>query len=233
MKKQQKIIEINEEKNIELAKLRSDHTSCCAYYAAERYTVKSNYAKLLQGVTDENKRGDLRADRAMKIAEIDMKERASKAMYEREVAELLSSTAVKKTAATDDPEPEKLQPQQQETVRCDGSEHSARIVARRLINKMPHITRGGSLSVSVLRQDNGEFFVSVNQIGKTSNTFTNATFSKLDGEEKESDFVEKARKLFAGESESGNSHVAEPLSRALDAIFGGNPVKDRKEGGDE
>ena len=60
--------------------------------------------------------------------------------------------------------------------------------------------------------------------------------------ETEAAFVERVRELFG--SEIGNSHVAEPIAGALDAVFGGNPVeqvdnlisdtvKNGKEGGDE
>ena len=60
----------------------------------------------------------------------------------------------------------------------------------------------------------------------------------------EAAFVERARRMFAEEPESGNSHVAEPMASALDAVFGGNPVeqveslisdtvKDGKEGDNE
>lgn len=136
MKKAQKIIEINNEKNIKIANERAEYAEQREGFAAERYTVKAECADMLKGVTDENKRGDILATRAARIAEIDMNERRCEARHKRKVAMVLLSAADKIKEAEDDPEPENQQPAEKPVVWVDGSHHSAVITARRILNKL-------------------------------------------------------------------------------------------------
>lgn len=219
MKKEEKIIKIRTAAKMKLANLK-----------AEMMTAKSEaaqtHADIMAGRTDkcDNERfNEIERFKAEKMAiEADFYNKKAALYAETE-------TACQEAVDDDDPEPEQEpKPEHdkpQQTVYCDGSELSARIVARRLINKMPRVPRGGSLSVCILRQENGEFFVWVTEIGENTDTYIATTFSKFDDEKKEADFVERARRMFVGEQESGNSHVAEPMAHALDAVFGGNPVE--------
>ena len=181
----------------------------------------------------EQKIIELRRAAKLKVSELETKIKQVKAECEKQCS-----------SAEDDQEPENEQPQQQ-TVYCDGSEYSARIVAQRLINKMPHIPKDGFLFVHIIRKKDGDFFVGVTESGESVDKHIDINFTKnTHTANVEAAFVERARRMFAEEQESGNSHVAEPLSRALDAVFGGNPVdqvdnlisdtiKDGKEGGNE
>jgi hypothetical protein len=188
-----------------------------------------------------------------KLADVNKKYESTVAKHKAEIIKIKSECERECAAAEDDPELETetendvtvkgFQPQ--ETVYCDGSEHAARIVARRMINKMPHVQKGGSLSVNIIHDNDGIFFVGVFEQGEKKEDSISTTFAKsYHDAEFEADFMEKARKLFDKEPESGNSHVAEPMARVLDSFFGGNPVeqvdnliadtvKSGKEGGNE
>lgn len=139
MKKEQKIIEINNEKNIKLANERAEYAEQREGFAAGRYSVKADCAELMRGVTDENKRGDILANRAARIAKIEMMERDCEARHRRKVAMILLSAADKIKEAEGDPEEEKPQPSKDPTVWLDGSHHSAVITARRILNKLPKL----------------------------------------------------------------------------------------------
>ena len=168
------------------------------------------------------------------------------AQLKYEIQQTKSECEKKCATAEDDPEPDNEQPQpQQETVYCDGSENTARIVARRLINKMPRVKCEGALFVHIVCDADGDYFVSVSEQNARSANYISTIFSK-DGhcEKSEAQFVERARKIFKANEDEASTKAAEPLSRALDAVFGGNPVeqvdnlisdtvKDRKEGENE
>ena len=181
----------------------------------------------------EQKIIELRRAAKLKVSELETKIKQVKAECEKQCS-----------SAEDDQEPENEQPQQQ-TVYCDGSEYSARIVAQRLINKMPHIPKDGFLFVHIIAKKDGDFFVGVTESGESVDKHIDINFTKnTHTANVEAAFVERARRMFAEEPESGNSHVAEPMASALDAVFGGNPVeqveslisdtvKDGKEGDNE
>lgn len=238
MKKEQKIIELRTAAKLKVAELRTKIAFAHSEATGERARLMTERAAALYGLkADSTERFDVLAKYRAKLARSNEKLAATLAQLKYEIQQTKSRCEQLCAAAEDDPEPENEQPRQ-ETVYCDGSEHSARIVARRLINKMPHVPEGGSMSVSVIRQDNGEFFVSASEIVKNTDKFVVATFSKvIHDEHYEDDFIRKAYDMFRPCDNKGNSHVAEPFSRALDAVFGGNPLDDiptaRKEGGDE
>lgn len=244
MKKEQKIIELRTAAKIKVAELRTKIAFAHSEAAGERARIMSERAEELNGLKAEStERFDVLAKYRAKLARSNERMAATVAQLKYEIMQTKSGCEQLCAAAEDDPEPAK---EQQETVYCNGSEYSARIVARRLINKMPHIPEKGYLNVHIIADtyaDKQEYFVSVSY-GDRMNHATEIFSNKRHTAELESDFVEKARRLFAEERESGNSHVAAPMARALDAIFGGDPVEeadnlisdtvnDRKEGGDE
>ena len=246
MKKQQKIIELRTAAKRKVAEIETRIAFARSEAAAKRSSLMWERAAELDGVeAGSTERFDVLAKYRAKIAGVNEQLAATVAQLKYEIQQTKSECEKMCSEAKDDPEPEKEQ-QQQETVYCDGSEHSARIVARRIINKMPHVPAGGYLYVHIVEDcyaDNHEYFVSVT-FGDRLNHETEIFAPKRHTAEFESAFMEKARRLFAYEPESGNSHVAEPLSSALDAVFGGNPVeqvenlisdtiKGGKEGGNE
>lgn len=241
MKKQQKIIELRTAAKLKVSELETKIAFARSEAASERSRLMLERAAEMDGLeAGSTERYDVLAKYRAKLAGVNEKMEVKVAQLKYEIQQAKAECEQQCAAAEDDPEPEKEQSQQ--TVYCDGSEHSARIVARRLINKMPHIQKGGYLFVHIISNDGG-YFVGVSEQGEGD--YTSTVFSKDDHCEKsESAFVEKARRLFAEEPESGNSHVAEPMASALDALFGGNPVeqvdnlisdtvKDRKEGENE
>jgi hypothetical protein len=252
MKKQQKIIELRTAAKLKVAEIKTKIAFVRSDYEAERAGLLWRRAKALEGLEAESaERYDVLNLYRAKLADVNKNYESTVAKHKAEIMKIKSECERECAAAEDDPESETdtdvtvkgFRPQ--ETVYCDGSEHSARIVARRLINKMPHVQKGGSLSVNIIHDNDGIFFVGVFEQGEKKEDYISTTFAKsYHDAEFEADFMEKARKLFEKEPESGNSNVAEPISRALDAFFGGNPVeqvdnlisdtiKDGKEGGNE
>lgn len=244
MKKEQKIIELRTASKLRISELRTKIAFAHSEAAGERARIMTERSEELNGLkADSTERFDVLAKYRAKLARLQEKNSATVAQLKYEIQQTKSGCEKLCAAAEDDPEPAK---EQQETVYCDGSEYSARIVARRLINKMPHVPAKGYLNVHIIADtyaDKQEYFVSVSY-GDRMNHATEIFSNKRHTAELESDFVEKARMLFAEERESGNSHVAAPMSRALDAIFSGNPVeeydnlisdtvKDRKDAGNE
>lgn len=244
MKKKQKIIELRTAAKLKVAELRTKIAFAHSEAAGARARLMTERAGLLDGLkADSTERFDVLAKYRAKLARSNERLATTLAQLKYEIQLTKSECEQLCAAAEDDPEPAK---EQQETVYCDGSEHTARIVARRLINKMPHVPAKGYLNVHIIADtyaDKQEYFVSVSY-GDRMNHATEIFSNKRHTAELESDFVEKARMLFAEERESGNSHVAAPMARALDAIFGLDPVEEAdnlvsntvkyiKEGGDE
>lgn len=258
MKKQQKIIELRTAAKLKVSELETKIAFANADVAEIRAGLMRLRSDALKNAETETERFNVIANYRAILADTQAKHSAKVALLKYEIQQTKAECEQECAAAEEDPEPEPetdtekdsdvtvkgFQPQQ--TVYCDGSEHSARIVARRLINKMPHIPRNGSLSVYVIRDtyaDKQEYFVSASY-GNKQNCMSEIFAPRRHTAELEAAFMEKASRLFAEDPESGNSHVAEPLSRALDAVFGGNPVeqvdnlisdtfKDGKEGGNE
>lgn len=140
MKKQQKIIEIRTSAKVKLENLKAEMKTAIAIAA-------QTHADILAGRTDKCDN-----ERFNEIERFKAEKLTIEADFYKKKADLYAECEQQCAAAEDDPEPDKEQPQpKQETVYCDGSEHSARIAARRLINKMPHIPEGGSISVMISR----------------------------------------------------------------------------------
>lgn len=225
MKKQQKIIELRTKAKRKVAELETKIAFARSEAAGKRASVLTLRANVLKGMeAGSTERLDAIAKYAAIKSEVQARLEDTVAQLKFEIQQVKAECEKQCAAAEDDPETMTKLPQQ--TVYCDGSEHSARIVARRLINKMPHIPIGGYLFVHIISDnDDGEYFVGVSGAGRKLDDYISTVFSKGDGEKEEEEFVKEARRLFAEEQESGNSHVAEPMSRALDAVFGGNQVE--------
>lgn len=259
MKKEQKITELRRSAKLKVAELETKIAIARSDAADFRARIMWDRAAELDGLkSDSTERLDVLAVYRAKLADVNKQYESTVAQYQEKIMKTKIECEKMCAAAEDDPETDDekdnendvrekgFQPQQQ-TVYVDGSEHSARIVARRLINKMPHIPKDGYLFVHVIRDDDGDFFVSISVRGKSPDDNIVKIFSKsTHTAESEAEFVEEAREMLTTDEEknNGNSHVAEPLSRALDAVFGGNPVeqvdnlisdtvKDGKEGENE
>ena len=227
MKKQQKIIELRTAAKRKVAELETKIAFARSEAAGKRARLMWERAAELDGLEVASiERYDVLAKYRAKLAGVNEQLAATVAQLKFEMQQTKSECERQCAAVEDDPETAKEQAQP-ETVYCDGSEHSARIVARRLINKVPHIPEGAFLHVHIVEDgfsDNQDYFVSV-WYGLGHQTVNTIFAPRLHTAEFEAAFVEKCRRLFADEPESGNSHVAEPLSRALDAVFGGNQVE--------
>jgi len=238
MKKQQKIIELRTAAKLKVAEIETKIAFARSDNAAERAGLMWRRAEALEGLKAEStERYDVQALYRAKLADVNKKYESTVANLKAEIMKIKSECARECADAEDDQEPETETEnendatvrgfQQRETVYCDGSEHSARIVARRLMNKMPHIPAGGFLNVHIVEDgfaDNHEYFVSVwygNGLRNGNTIFAPGCHTA----ESEASFFEEVRRMFDDKAEGGNSHVAEPLSRALDAVFGGNPVE--------
>ena len=245
MKKEQKIIELRRAAKLKVAELQTKIAFARCEAAEKRSGVMRERANELEGLeAGSTERYDVLAKYRAELADVEWTLADDVAQLKSEIQQVKAECEKQCATAEDDPEPENEQPQQQ-TVYVDGSEYSARIVAQRIINKMPHIPKDGFLFVHIIGKKDGDFFVGVTESGESVDKHIDINFTKnTHTANVEAAFVERARRMFAEEPESGNSHVAEPLSRALDAVFGGNPVeqvdnlisytiKDGKEGGDE
>lgn len=257
MKKQQKIIELRTAAKVKVAEIETKIAFARSEAAGKRARLMWDRAAELDGLeAGGTDRFDVLAKYRAELAGVNEELEATVVQCKYEIQQTKSVCEKLCAAADDNPGQEAdtendndvtvqgFQPQQ--AVYCDGSEYSARIVARRLLNKIPHIPEGGFLHVHIVEDrygDSHEYFVSVVYGTNTNNTGT--IFASYNhSAESEAEFMENARKLFDETQKSDNSHVAEPIAGALDAVFGGNPVeqvdnlisdtiRDGKEGGDE
>lgn len=256
MKKQQKIIELRTAAKIKVAEIQTKIAFARSEAAGERSRLMWERAEELDGLeAGSTERYDVLAKYRAKLAGVNERMEVKVAQLKYEIQQAKAECEQQCAAAEDDPEHETdtetdidktvkgFQPQQ--TVYCDGSEHAARIVARRLINKMPRVKCDGALFVHVLCDSDGDYFVSVSEQSEKLEDYISTIFSK-DGhcEESEARFVERARKIFKANEDEAITKAAEPMARALDAVFGDNPVeqvdnlisdtfKNGKDGGNE
>lgn len=162
MKKQQKINELRTAAKVKVAEIETRIAFARSEAAGKRARLMWERASELDGLeAGGTERFDVLAKYKAKLANVNEQLTATEAQCKYEIQQAKSECEKECAAAEDDPEPEEdndvtvrgFKPQQ--TVYCDGSEHSARISARRLLNKIPHIPEGGSVSVMVSR-GNGE-----------------------------------------------------------------------------
>ena len=203
MKKEKKIIKIRTAAKVKLENLK-----------AEIMTAKSEaaqrHADIMAGMTDkcDNERfNEIERFKAEKMAiEADFYQKKAALYAETE-------TACQEAVDDDDPEPEqepKPETEQPQTVYCDGSEHSARIVARRLINKIPHIPEGGAITVMISHGDgslSGEYWLTVttNNGGGWPGNLCTVLFDESNHEQDiETSFINTVRASFDARKEGGD-----------------------------
>lgn len=244
MKKQQKIIELRTAAKLKVAEIETQIYVARSEADGERARLTYERACELKGLeAGSTERLDTLAKYRALLADANEKLTSRVAQHKLEIQFVKSECEKQCAAAEDDPEPETHNEQpQQETVYCDGSEYSARIVARRLINKMPHIPEGGYLFVHIISDDHDEYFVNISAMGEKQEDYVSTIFSRFDGEKDEAKFVQSAREIFKTDDGKGETKVACPKSSALNAAIGCDPVglvekliSDTigKEGGDE
>lgn len=153
MKKQQKIIELRTAAKLKVSEIENKIAFARCKAAEERSSVMSERANELKGLeAGGTERYDVLAKYRAELADVEWTLADDVAQLKSEIQQVKAECEKKCAAAEDDPEPDKEHPQpQQETVYSDGSEYSARIAARRLIDKLPHIPEGGSISVMISR----------------------------------------------------------------------------------
>ena len=217
MRKQQKIIELRTAAKIKVAEIQTKIAFARSEAAGERARLMWERASELDGLeAGSTERFDVLAKYRAKLSGVNEKMEVKVAQLKYEIQQAKAECERQCAAAEDDPETETeedndndvtvkgFQPQQ-DTVYCDGSEHSARIVARRLINKMPRVKCDGALFVHIICDADGDYFVSVSEQNARPEDYISTIFSK-DGhcEKSEAQFVERARKMFKSEKEGGN-----------------------------
>lgn len=202
MKKEEKIIKIRTAAKVELAKINAK------YAKEEADAARRESEELTERV------GCCENERFNVIKRYKALSAAIKADRLKDIAKLYENTEKLCEESTDDdqkPEQEpKHETEQPQTVYCDGSEHSARIVARRLINKMPHIPEGGAITVMISHGDkslSGEYWLSVttNNGGKWPDNICTMMFDKNNHErESETSFVDEVSASFDARKEVGD-----------------------------
>ena len=244
MKKEQKIIELRTAAKLKVSELKTKIAFARSEAAGERARLMWERAAELDGLdAGSTERFDVLAKYRAKLSGVNEKMEVKVAQLKYEIQQAKAECEQQCASAEDDPKTMMELPQQ--TVYCDGSEHAARIVARRLINKMPRVKCDGALFVHIICDADGDYFVSVSEQNKNAEDYISAVFSK-DGhcEKSEAQFVERAREMFKSNKDEAITKAAGPMARASDAVFGGNPVeqvdnlisdpvKDGKEGGNE
>lgn len=160
--------------------------------------------------------------------------------YRKRVTSLLAKAQIKREEATDDPEEQ--QNCDQPTVRLNGEQWTAIVVARRILKKLPKIPYNCSIDLSLNHYTENGVSLQIKAYNphREENSFESLWLYEHDEPEKQaadiSEWLERAEKLLACKPD--NDHVAEPIVSALDSFFGGNPVNeiptiDRKEDGNE
>ena len=127
MKKDQKIIEIRTSAKVKLEDMKAKMKTAIARAA-------QMHADILAGRTDKCDN-----ERVNEIERFKAEKLAIEAGFYQERAALYAETETACKEATDDQEEEKPQQVQEPTVWLDGSQHSAVITARRILNKLPRL----------------------------------------------------------------------------------------------
>lgn len=199
MKKEEKIIKIRTAAKIKLENLKAE-------MMAAKSEAAQRHADIMEGKLykcDNERFNEIERFKAEKMA--------VEADFYHKKAALYAETETACQEAVDDddpkPEPEKEEPR---TVYCDGSEHSTRIVARRLINKLPHIPKGGAITVMISHGDgslSGEYWLTVttNNGGEWPENIRTVMFDKNNPrQEIETSFVDEVRASFDARKEGEN-----------------------------
>lgn len=178
-------------------------------------------------MTKSEKIAQINAKLTAEIAAVKAKKEQTIADYYARVAALQREACEAKNAAQDD---EALAANEDPVVWLDGNQHTAVITARRILRKLPTIPYGCSVDIALNHYTADGISLQIKAYNPQNNEkcFVEVWLCKDDDAEKQaadvSDWMERAERLLA--YKPSNDHVAEPLGRALDAIFGGNPLDD-------
>lgn len=189
-------------------------------------------------MTKSEKIAQINAKLTADITAVKAQKEQTIADYYAKVAELQRAACEAKNAAKDD---EPQEEQEQPVVWTDGHQHTAAIVARRILRKLPPIPYNCSIDISVNHYTKDMISLQVKGYNpnREGNAFTEVWLSGAESveqqEEAVSGWIKETESLFAYKPD--NSHVAEPIGSLLDNVFGGNPLDDfptiRKEAGNE
>lgn len=214
MKKEQKIIELRRAAKLNVSELKAKIAFAHYKAAEERAGVMRERANELEGIeAGSTERFDVLAKYRAELADVEWFLADTVAQLKAEIHHVKVECEQQCAAAEDDPEPEqeqKPETEQPKTVYCDGSEHSARIVARRLINKLPHIPEGGAITVMISHGDeslSGKYWLSVttNNGGKWPGNLCTVLFDESNhGKESEASFIDTVRESFDARKEGGD-----------------------------
>lgn len=144
MKKQQKVTELRTAAKISVAEIETKIAFARSEAAGKRASLMQKRADDLEGLEDVGtERYDVLAKYRAKLACVNEQLAATVAQLKFEIQQAKSECERQCAAAEDDPESENGHPheqtQEQPTVWLDGSQHSAAIVARRILNKLPKL----------------------------------------------------------------------------------------------
>ena len=148
--------------------------------------------------------------------------------YRKRVTCLMEQAQIKREESTDDPD--EPQDNDQPTVWLNGEQWTAAVVARRILNKLPKIPYNCSVDIALNHYSEDGIILQIKAYNphRKEKCFEEVWLCNGDEPEKQaadvSDWLERAGKLLA--CKPSNDHVAEPISRALDAVFGGDPLDD-------
>lgn len=179
-------------------------------------------------MTKSEKIGQINAKLSADIAAVKAQKEQTIADYYAQVAALQREACEAKNAAQDDDEPQAAN--EDPVVWLDGRQHTAVITARRILRKLPTIHCGCSVDIALNHYTADGISLQIKAYNPQNNEkcFEEVWLCKDDEPEKQaadvSDWLERAERLLT--HKQSNDHVAEPLGRALDAIFGGNPLDD-------
>lgn len=171
---------------------------------------------------------EINAKLAADIAAAKAQKEQTIADYYVKVAELQRAACDAKNHASDDDEQQNAS--EDPVVWADGKQHTAVIVARRILRKLPSIPYNCSVDISLnhYTEDGISLQIRAYNPQRKDKCFEDVWLCKHNEPEKQaadiSDWLERAAKLLA--CKPNNDHVAESINRALYAWFGGNPLDD-------
>jgi hypothetical protein len=173
-------------------------------------------------MTKSEKIAQINAKLTADIAAVKAQKEQTIADYYAKVAELQRAACEAKNAANDD---EPQEEQEQPVVWTDGKQHTAAIVARRILRKLPKIPYNCSVDISINHYTKDMVSIQVKGYNpnRKGNEFTDMWLNGVESEEQQAETVagwfKETEEMFA--FKPNNDHLAEPVERALDAIWGG------------
>lgn len=233
MKKQQKINELRTAAKVKVAEIETKIAFARSEAAKERAHLMWDRASELDGLdAGSTERFDVLAKYRAKLAGVNEKLEATVAQCKYEIQQAKIECEKECAAAEDDPEPENQQsenqqPSEEPAVWVDGRQHTAVIVARRMLRKLPRVAPGCAFNISV-RYYGDDISIELEAYNPKRKGYSfesvilRSDMTAVEQEKAAAEWMERAAALIKYE---GNSHVAEPIASALDACFGGDPVE--------